>query len=580
MIILLAALLIRTPPFLFRELSNDEIEDIYTNSVLMFYEGEHPPLYYALLEYLTRNLTWKQDWLIRLPSLIFGMGIVLLSYKLGLMLGNRRSALWAAAVAGFNPLLIGFSATLRSYSMDVFLLLAMTIFFVRIQQYKDNNVPGKLYTGWILFALAGSWSHYANMFVSIMQPVAGWLYSEGDKRRSWLVWGGIFLAGCAPLIIVLTLNPMIEHLVTGDFHTFLDQPRYFQKTTVYSESNLYLVKAVAESLPGLLYRPELFEYRDFWPWAGQYVLPLAILLYFFKNFQGPIWLKPMILLCIAAPLTGNLVFSAMTLLNAGILSFFPYQISVIIPFIAVAMALCIKSGIIKWLLVIHLLICVGETGFWVSKFRNMNQVSTAMAFVADAEKEGDVLVVNKPAWRARRFSPLIKPRWYYSGNLEFLEAPEFPNPEIFEDYNRIWVLEEKQHTRLMTNFAIPEADNADSENTAYSHALTYRERMLRQGRHFSEWINSEYPLVKTGYFSVEPEIQLKLFDKAADVSVDEVNMYVNDRIESSLSILEVAMNWTRMALAQLALLAGLLFLLYPGLVSAGNASGTCEKSGV
>jgi len=90
----------------------------------------HPPLYYMTLDAWT-NIAGNSEISLRMPSVIFSMVTIYMVYLMG--------GAGAAALVGFNPLLVYYSQEARMYSM-VTMLLILGIYFWQKRKYFWVNV--------------------------------------------------------------------------------------------------------------------------------------------------------------------------------------------------------------------------------------------------------------------------------------------------------------------------------------------------------------------------------------------------------------------------------------------------------
>ncbi len=90
----------------------------------------HPPLYYMMLSAWT-DIAGESEISLRMPSVIFSMVTIYVVYLMG--------GVGAAALVGFNPLLVYYSQEARMYSM-VTMLLILGIYFWQKRKYYWVNV--------------------------------------------------------------------------------------------------------------------------------------------------------------------------------------------------------------------------------------------------------------------------------------------------------------------------------------------------------------------------------------------------------------------------------------------------------
>lgn len=131
----------------------------------------HPPLYYLFM-HLWLGLG-RQEWFLRLPSVIFGVGMVYLSYVFTRKLFNEKTALLSALFLAIAPFHIYYSQEARMYSFFAFLAtLSMFLFWLRRWNYYLIVTTAMLYT------------HYSSFFVILAQLI--WIiFKEREIFKNW-----------------------------------------------------------------------------------------------------------------------------------------------------------------------------------------------------------------------------------------------------------------------------------------------------------------------------------------------------------------------------------------------------------
>ncbi len=166
-------------------------------------EDRLPPLYYLLL-HGWRLLLGDGEVSVRLPSVLLGVLLVPVVYRLGADLFGRRVAVLAAALTALNPFLVWYSQEARMYALAVLLVSLGTWFFARAAIASSRQrVAWHYWLGYGLCAIAGLYTH---LYTGLVLPAHA-LYlvlTWRRSRRAWvpfvvtmLVVGGIF----APLAL-------------------------------------------------------------------------------------------------------------------------------------------------------------------------------------------------------------------------------------------------------------------------------------------------------------------------------------------------------------------------------------------
>lgn len=156
--------------------------------------------YYAL-ERLWLHLG-TSEWMLRLPSALFGIASVAALYAVTNRLLSRDSARIAALLLSVNPTHLEYSQEARSYAMAVFLVIAATWLLVRA-------VASDRWHFWIGYLLVGGLSVYAHFFAALV--LAAHFLALVIARRS-IRWPRALLAFaalavlCAPGIAFVALR--------------------------------------------------------------------------------------------------------------------------------------------------------------------------------------------------------------------------------------------------------------------------------------------------------------------------------------------------------------------------------------
>jgi 4-amino-4-deoxy-L-arabinose transferase-like glycosyltransferase len=180
----------------------------------------HPPLYFLLAK--ISYIAIGEPWAIRIPSLVFSLGTVLLvAFAAKRILGGRFFLLsvWLAAL---SPFILEFSAEGRAYAMLIFFSVAT--FWAFIEFIQKENVRHML----ILAAssIGGALTHYFFWFQLISLMVIYLAYKKKITRHA----AGVFIITAAILIPSTVFLFLVQR---GEFKEFLQVgwlERYFKIT--------------------------------------------------------------------------------------------------------------------------------------------------------------------------------------------------------------------------------------------------------------------------------------------------------------------------------------------------------------
>jgi len=148
-------------------------------------------------------LVGQTEWLVRLPSVLFGAAAAGLTVVLGRMLIGRLAGTLAGLVLATNPMLIEWSQYARTYSLAVLAAVVTTVMFVRVLRSNGST------RGWLEYGAVGAVSVYCHFFVGFVLVAHAVAAVARDGRR---VLGRLAVAW---LVIVVGLIPFVGYIVRG-----------------------------------------------------------------------------------------------------------------------------------------------------------------------------------------------------------------------------------------------------------------------------------------------------------------------------------------------------------------------------
>jgi hypothetical protein len=187
-----------------------------------------PPLFTIFL-YLWQKLV-STEFLLRLPSLVFGLLSILLSYKLTNILFERRVAILVAFIISLSPFHIYYSQELTHYSLTLLLSLASMYFFILCWQRNEWH----LWIGYTMVTTASIYTNYLCIFLLLVQNLFYFTFCLKRKffLKGWLLSQGIVLLLISPLVFFFTESIYILKYFKEEFYSWIPKGdwRYILQT--------------------------------------------------------------------------------------------------------------------------------------------------------------------------------------------------------------------------------------------------------------------------------------------------------------------------------------------------------------
>ena len=155
---------------------------------------EHPPLYYFLLSVWT-SLAGRSEFALRYFSVLVGVLLVPLTYRLARLLSGRRVALLSAFLLTLSPFHVQHSHDARMYALlAVWGLLAVHFFVLALLENR-----WRWWVGFILTALLALYTHYYGGLIIVFANVFFFV----NWRRFRLLLGKFILIQLVPALLHL-----------------------------------------------------------------------------------------------------------------------------------------------------------------------------------------------------------------------------------------------------------------------------------------------------------------------------------------------------------------------------------------
>ncbi len=151
------------------------------------------PFYYLIVR-LSVHLTGAASAALRIPSLIFGIGLLALAYPFGVRIfRDRRIALLAVAAFAVNERLIYYSQEARPYALALFLAVCSFHFYAALldQDTRRNRI------GYVLTTALTYYAHYFFGIIVLVQ-IVHLLATRRDRWRSWFTMAVALILSLVP----------------------------------------------------------------------------------------------------------------------------------------------------------------------------------------------------------------------------------------------------------------------------------------------------------------------------------------------------------------------------------------------
>jgi 4-amino-4-deoxy-L-arabinose transferase-like glycosyltransferase len=166
----------------------------------------HPPAHYLLI-WVWTNLFGTSLTSLRLPSALFGVGTILVSYRIGALLQNRPVGLLAAAFVTFNGFHIFNSQYARVNMMGTFLALLSTLALLHLMRGGGRR-------GWweVTYVLAAWIGVYTFSFLWLVLGVQmAWVAIQTDRPNRFVRR----VAGLQALVVMLGAAALAHQFYQG-----------------------------------------------------------------------------------------------------------------------------------------------------------------------------------------------------------------------------------------------------------------------------------------------------------------------------------------------------------------------------
>jgi len=198
-------------------------KDIYGNFLPLIFESVHDfkPPFYTYTTALTYFLLGNKEYIIRIPGLLFSIGIIpLVFFFVNKIFRNPKIALLAAFVTAITPFEIFFAR--KSFENGAGIFFMLLGFSSLLQYLEDKKISRWLYLGIVAISVA-MYTYFSHaVIIPLLVFLFGYIFREELITKSYrkLIFPvilGVFLV--FPLFLIILLNPGSRYRSTTVFVT-------------------------------------------------------------------------------------------------------------------------------------------------------------------------------------------------------------------------------------------------------------------------------------------------------------------------------------------------------------------------
>ncbi len=170
--------------------------------------GQSTPPFYLLTVWAAVKIWGGQEWVLRSLSFAFGVGTLVVIWRLARALTSRSVSLLALAVVACSPIMVYYSKELKQYSGDAF--FAVLVFYLAERLRASDGRRG-----WTALALAGLIGLGFSHTLVFCLPAAGlilWLSLPAARARLTLL-GGLWVLAFGAYYFLFFRHGMDSELV-------------------------------------------------------------------------------------------------------------------------------------------------------------------------------------------------------------------------------------------------------------------------------------------------------------------------------------------------------------------------------
>ncbi len=238
----------------------------------------HPPLYYFLV-LLASKLLPATEWMVRLVSILAGLGIVCLVYLFALRVaGEKKTALLAAFFTALSSYFVLISQMARYHSLAAMFSLMVFYFFYRL--YSEGYAKQVWY--WYLAALVlVGYTDYPHFFYVALITNALYFYRL-IRRRSIMPFFNWFMS---QIVVAILLSPLVWMIYN---RIVIQGDKGWSSTNLLANSWVHIFTAILFHIYSYFFGENIFPWNYIFFGAGILVL-IAVIAGFIQGFRKKTW---------------------------------------------------------------------------------------------------------------------------------------------------------------------------------------------------------------------------------------------------------------------------------------------------
>lgn len=244
----------------------------------------HPPGVQVFIYYWVKWFGYEQ-WAVKLPFLLFGIGSLLLSYSIFKKWSNQTVALLIVSLLATLQFTVMYSQIARPYISGMFLVLCMVYFWDGLINRPDKNFwQNLILTG--VFGAACGYNHHFSLLAAFLIGVTGLFVIDRKYSIRYLTLAALIVLLYLPNIPIflhqLDRGGVGEWLGAPTPHYILDFFSYTTNHSILLRFGLLIIIAVG-----------IYNYKANkslkWVWiSGIWFLSIFLIGYFYSVYRNPV----------------------------------------------------------------------------------------------------------------------------------------------------------------------------------------------------------------------------------------------------------------------------------------------------